>query len=437
MSRVIALFRISFVVFLSLIASQAMAQGRPGDLRLKSATHNSITLEWRGAPDISSYKIQYYESPLGAIRYAGRTSKTSFTILGLSKYTKYVFWVDYSGGFMRLSARTERRPKAVEPEKPKPHVATCPLLPASVSVSGYDRNTHCQQVDGPAVGIPELITQGIIDAVDVWGHINGNLRVCFQNHGTLRFLDAATAPRLVTVLPAEIINGSTCGTIDRAGTVVLLASSTGAVETPPQDTTTDTTVAAEQAAVAVEETSVIEPDRCQLVTTAYLSLRTGPSVSYARILAIPFGSKLIALGQRDGWFLVDYEERRGWISGDYVTPSAACDGLISSTRTYFLQFTAAEEDDSDASDVEAAPLETVPAVTTEPGARILVDCRLTTGDIINLRAEPGTEHSILAEIPNQTPLIATERWGDWFQVEYADQSGWVNIAYVFRRGACG
>ena len=442
MNKVKVHFRIWFVVFLGLMTFEAMAQAQPRGLRVDSATHNSITLSWRGAAGIDSYRISYYELPFGVFADLGTTSQTSVTIRGLKQRTSYRIYIDYDGGFLEITARTERKPKNVKVIA-RPYVATCPLLPASVSVSGYEMHTHCQRVGAPGVGVPSLIAQGIVDAVDVWGKVNTNMNVCFRNHGQLKFLDAATAPRTVSDLAAAVVNGTTCATIDRAGTVVLLKSSESATDTPPQSgPAAETTVVVEQTTASAEAgsdpapqaTAVVEPARCVLTSTANLSLRTGPSVFYARMLTIPSGTRMFALGERDGWFLVDFDEQRGWISAEFVTASDACDSLETSTRTYFLQFVT--EDDV-VSDDEDALVQTEPTQAIETGLRALTECRLTAGDIINLRTEPGTEHSIKAEIPYLMPLVATERWGDWFLVEYQGQSGWVNSDYVIRSGACG
>lgn len=410
--------RIWFIVVLALTAGSVIAQGQPGNLRVVETGPKFIKIAWRGAPQINSYRISYFIQPFGPTIDLGSTSEISFTIRKLSPKSSYRIFVDYDGGFLTISARTEKKPK-LEKVVIKPYVATCPFLPADVSVSGDQRHTHCQRVDGPGVGIPELIARGIVDALDVWGSVETNVRVCFRNQGQLAFLDAATAPRLVSDLAAEAVDGMICGVIDRAGTVVLLEGPADAIDTPREETQVEE-------AAAEETTVAAEVLRCQLVSTAQLSLRTGPSVYYARIVSMPHGAGLVATARAGDWFLVDYDGQRGWASGTYLTKSAGCDAIGESSRVFLPLGTEPAPVEGDAQEDMLAP------VTDE-----LIDCRLTAGDIINLRTEPGIEHSIEVEIPFLTQLIATERVGDWFKVAYEGRLGWVHVDYVFRRGVCG
>ncbi len=421
--------RIIFIVAMALMAARAMAQTQPGNLRVVDAGPKSITIAWTGAPQIGSYSISYFKAHSGPTINAGSTSGASFTIRRLAAKSRYTIFVDYDGGFMQVSARTGKNSKE-EKVSVNPYVATCLLLPADVSIIGYERHTHCQRVDGPGVGIPELIARGIVDALDVWGSVETNVRVCFRNQGQLRFLDAATAPRAVSDLDAEAVDGMICGTIDRAGTVVLLEGPADAMATPG----TKNRQLRTRTAPAVETTAVAEVLRCHLVTTAYLSLRAGPSVFYTRLDAMPLGAKLVATAKAGDWFLIEYDGQMGWSSGTYLTKSAGCDTIGESNRVFLTLGAEPAPAEVEAQEDLQEPAE--PAAT-EPGRYELIDCRLTAGDIINLRAEPGTEHNIEAEIPFRAQLLALDRSGDWFKVEYQGSMGWVNIDYVFRRGVCG
>ena len=93
-------------------------------------------------------------------------------------------------------------------------------------------NVQCRQVGPAGVGIADLIAQGVLDAVDIWHIVESGVQVCFRNQGMLKFLDAATSPRAILDLPSQAIDGLTCGTIDRAGTVVLLETSETASASP-------------------------------------------------------------------------------------------------------------------------------------------------------------------------------------------------------------
>jgi len=283
-----------------------------------------------------------------------------------------------------------------------PKVETCLTLPSSVVVTTSSPHVQCRRLDAAGVANAELIAQGILDAVDVQGWVEVPMQVCFSRQGRLLFLDASTAPRLQSNLAVENINGLTCGMIDRVGTVVLLQ---GAVAQAGESGESIAVPPPEPAAEAYRVSN------CELTTTDDLSLRAGPSVNYARLDIIPNATSLAATARNGNWFLLEFEQRRGWASADYGTLSASCDVAGDSIDTYLA--------------------------IRAPGARTLTDCDLWAGDIINLRLGPGLDHDIAAEIPFRTNLIATERSDDWFKVEYNDIMGWVNIDYVFRNGACG
>lgn len=404
-------------------ATSALAQDRPSNFRVTKTSSSTITVAWTGAPGISTYGINYRRTGDVNERHAGSTSGTLFTVKGLKSSTSYRIYLDWPGPlagtpFLETSGRTlSSKGKFVPKKDPLP--VTCPSLPAGIVVSGFGTHTQCKQVGAAGVAIPELMAQGILAAVDVFGQVDAEVRICFPENGRLIFLDAATSPRTQMDLPAERSDGMTCGRIDRIGTVVLLqGGDTAAVTSDP--------------APAAVETSPPSSPFCQLRTTDYLSLRAGPSVFYARLDAMPFGARLVATARAGDWYLVEYDGQRGWASGVYLTKSAGCDVIGESNRVFLTL-----EPDPDEGEAQEELQESAQPAAAGPGAFELIDCRLTTGDIINLRAEPGTEHNIVAEIPFRAQLIAADRAGDWFKVEYEGSMGWVNIDYVFRRGACG
>lgn len=308
---------------------------------------------------------------------------------------------------------------------PRPPVDTCSHLPADISVSGFSPfSTQCRQVGSAGVGNAGLIAQGVLRAVDIWANANTEIRVCFRGQGRLKFLDAATSPRAVLDLAAVQIDGMTCGRINRAGTVALVQGGQTVaqtiaepIESPPSPAQT----------VPASTTS------CELAASVNLSLRAGPSVYYSRLLAMPRGARLVATARIDDWFMVNYQGQVGWALGEYLVLSPDCAGLgeagaiiLPPMRQTQTAQTDARETMSDAAATEMA----------ESGGLALSGCRLTAGDIINLRAGPGLDFEIYAEIPNEARLIATAIAQDWFMVEYAGQVGWVSREYVFRSGNC-
>ena len=229
----------------------------------------------------------------------------------------------------------------------KPLVQTCLELPESIVVSGTVKGTQCQQVTERGIGIAALITQGVLGAVDVWGIVEAGLQVCFRGQGGLKFLDAATAPRAVSDLPAQASNGTTCAILDRAGTVVLMRG-TG----PSPDAIASPSQAAPAAASASAESIATTETQPQ----AAMSTGNGGSAGGA--------------------------------------------GHTGHT------------------------------------GRALVDCPVTTSDILNLRQGPGLQFAIILEIPYQTRLTASARAGEWYQVEYGGDAGWISANLVSRHGTC-
>ncbi len=62
-----------------------------------------------------------------------------------------------------------------------------------------------------------------------------------------------------------------------------------------------------------------------MVTTRYiLNLREQPNSAGTVIELIPYNVTPTAFERTDGWFYVDYEGLRGWISAAYVTPQGSC-----------------------------------------------------------------------------------------------------------------
>ncbi len=307
------------------------------------------------------------------------------------------------------------------PPTPRPLIDTCGQLPAEIVVNGHRQfTTQCQRLGAGGVGNDALIAQGILDALDVWAKVDAEVRVCFRRHGSLKFLDAATAPRRVSDLAAEYIDGLTCGRINRVGTVVLLPG--GA----PQVTTAGTRDGDSQ----LTATSVGSTTSCELETSARLSLRAGPSVNYARLLSMPRGSGFVARARIGDWYMVNFKGQWGWSSAEHMTASPACDALDDERAVILppLVDTPAPEVEASMADTE----ETMPDADTQA----MSGCQLTTVSIINLRAGPGIEYEVLAEIPYQASLSATAESDDWFKVEYMSQAGWVSREYVFRWGSC-
>ena len=304
-------------------------------------------------------------------------------------------------------------PKTPTPYRP---VDTCSQLPSGIVVRDHlPFSTQCQQINAGAVGDAELVAWGVLNAVDVWSNVGAETQVCFHQPGQLYFLDSATTPRLRSVLPAQRIQGMTCGRIDRAGQVVLL---------PGGESAHETVIEASEDSPIPAAPGPSSSTSCELVTTGYLSLRAGPSVYYTRILAMPNGARLVARARIGDWFMVNYQGQLGWASGSFLTTSPDCDALGEAGAIILPPVTEPSAPEADDTDMAT------------PFGVALAGCQVTAADILNLRAGPGLDYEIYAEIPYQSSLNATAIAGDWFRVEYESQVGWVSREYVVRWGNC-
>ena len=433
------LFRLSrrawLLLTLALTALSALPQVAAQDLETERLCGNRLSISWGDPPGARGYQF----TPVGDEDANFRCSKNEPNcVVKLKPGETYTYYLDrvtedglvYGEAITLSGKKTESCPEYNPAKPPPPPVDTCAHLPADIVVRGFHPfSTQCRQVGNAGVGNAELIAQGILRAVDVWGNANADIRVCFHQQGQLKFLDAATSPRAVSDLAAETIEGMTCGRINRAGTVVLLPGA------QPVQMAMETVAETIESQPPAEQAGPSSTTSCELETTGYLSLRSGPSVNYARLTSMPLGTSLVASARIGDWYMVNYEGQLGWASAAYLALSPGCAGLGGTSAVILPPMTEVPMPESAVAMTQAS--ETMLGDLVEEVAQTLTRCTVSAGDIINLRLGPGLEHGIIAEIPFQTRMSATGRSGDWFLVDYPDMAGWVNIDYVFRNGACG
>jgi hypothetical protein len=85
------------------------------------------------------------------------------------------------------------------------------------------------------------------------------------------------------------------------------------------------------------------------------------------------------------------------------------------------------------------PVPPAPAPFSMPSSQIIDGvCRVTVVSApLNLREMPTTESAVLAQLPANLSLYATERVPGWVKVIYEDRQGWVSERYVTLVGDCG
>ena len=84
-----------------------------------------------------------------------------------------------------------------------------------------------KRLDNCGVGDPAVFEMDLPDAIDIWSNIGSGLDVCFPQIGRIVFLDAATSPRTLVFPDYRSDDGSTCASLNIAGTMVLVKAPPG------------------------------------------------------------------------------------------------------------------------------------------------------------------------------------------------------------------
>lgn len=166
--------------------------------------------------------------------------------------------------------------------------------------------------DAAEIGITEVINQGVIQAVDVFGllhdgvsqpHFNLPVTVCLQGSGRLFYLDATAAPRTVVELAGFAEGDYTCADIPNAGTVVLVVGTANPANMQPMTLT-----------------------GCMVTTgQGMMNLRATPDTNSTVLTKVPYNVTLTALQRQGDWFYVDDLGTMGWLNAAYVTQNGSCE----------------------------------------------------------------------------------------------------------------
>ncbi len=329
---------LAIILFLAAVGVQA--QPAP-EANAKPFCEDGIKISWNRSADADEYVVLRVTGD-GELQTVCSTTDNECKLKGLKEDSSYSFYVDavVDGQTILskepISAKTYGEDDCEDDDTPrstptpKPSVDTCSYLPADIIVRNFGiYSTQCKQVGAAGVGNAELIAQGVLDAVDIWNIVDAGILVCFRNQGALKFLDASTSPRALSDLATQSVDGMTCATIDRAGTVVLMQGSSmtsPVIEPPPQ--------AAPAAPNLTSGPSATQPDPifpnargvvdCPVTTSDILNMRQGPGIQFAIILEIPYQTRLTASARAGEWYQVDYAGQVGWIFFKLVSRHGNC-----------------------------------------------------------------------------------------------------------------
>ncbi len=300
---------------------------------LSDITHKSAVLSWTKVFNATSYEVTG-----GALsRWVDIGNVNRYTFICLAGNTEYTLQIrsknSLGTGDVELVTLTTlvippdtNTPVACDPyprEKskreptatptftpsPRPTVHTLKQLPAEIQVNNWLDGAQGRRVGIAEIAQPDIIAQGVLDAVDVFGYVSPDVEVCFSAYGRIVFLDAAYAPRRAFDLRTYQRPGQTCALIDRAGTVVLLRG-----DSPPPQNTPPANTNPNQGRGLGE---------CEVRPWANLKVRQEPPDGL--VLGVTASRDwLRASDKRAGYFKVDIWQVEGWISGAYVNTRGHC-----------------------------------------------------------------------------------------------------------------
>jgi uncharacterized protein YraI len=143
--------------------------------------------------------------------------------------------------------------------------------------------------------------------------------------------------------------------------------------------------------------STMFPSGTHGVTTDDVNFRALPSTTANSFGLLPSGTDLLLIGKGvDNWYLVNVNDRIGWVFGDYIQVNTSND-TKNSTQT--IAFPAGTK-----------------GITT---------------DTVNFRVQPSIaadKYGLLA--PGTQLTLLSKAMGNWYEVSFNNQTGWVYGDYV-------
>lgn len=233
---------------------------------------------------------------------------------------------------------------------PQPPLPTCAdfggasntSVRASIPVGTVPNGSvFCRSIGNFAqIGNQAVIDRGVLIAVDVFALTNGGLSVitfsnsieiCLQGSGELIFLDAGQFPQVPQAIASTLRDTFTCGSIPKAGKVVLVnGTPQGAAPVAGPEQTIEPvgvvtgTPGTPVATVSSNSNVEIALEGCQVTVRNIVRLRAEPNTTSRVIERLPYQMKLQATARRGNWFRVVYLDGQGWILGDYLNKAGNC-----------------------------------------------------------------------------------------------------------------
>lgn len=215
---------------------------------------------------------------------------------------------------------------------------------------GLASGIQCRQIGAAGIFDSTIKRQAVQDAVDIFGYAEQGYQLCFPHEGRILFLDAATAPRSVIEVDYSRSGGFTCASLDRAGTVVLIAASPTVAATVSQAPGLARQTKAQYIRPGSYDslTSAIPLLRCTVTPSTTLKLRAAPWGKW--LGRVWEGSSITATARTRSWFKISHYGRSGWIAAWLTVAEGDCFGagpghsalpLVSLAGSYAALFTGA------------------------------------------------------------------------------------------------
>lgn len=201
----------------------------------------------------------------------------------------------------------------------KPPVKTCTTLPGHIIVSSDSMSVQCQIVGFAGIGVPSIINAGPLAAVDVWGPLGVEAKVCFTSSGSITFLDATTSPRTQTTPEYYSRDGLTCTRISHPGTVILMPAMMVTDNAGQMD---DAMMNKDPLLIPDSMDGMVYLENCQVIPLYNLNFRDVPAGE--KIGVIANGVTRIALARTANWFKVEHDDVEGWITAHHVDSNGNC-----------------------------------------------------------------------------------------------------------------
>ena len=118
------------------------------------------------------------------------------------------------------------------------------------------------------------------------------------------------------------------------------------------------------------------------ITASALNVRTGPGTDHNNFGLVYSGQKYVSIARNGSWHLIDFDERKGWVHGSYLTNDSA--GNVRTNVTNYL----------------------------------------------NVRTGPGTGYRDIGDAKRDQRWVVIDASGEWRKVNYRGGGYWMHGAYL-------